>query len=70
MENARRARRIEPPMTAPKERPDSRSDKGNPTLFIVILAIVIVMLAVFLILRPRGSEAGASQKTGSSSSQN
>ncbi len=56
-------------MSTQNDRLDSKSDKGNPTLFVVILGIIILMFALFLILRPRASAAGAPQKTAPSSAQ-
>jgi hypothetical protein len=49
-------------MSKPKDRLDSGSDKGNPTLFLIILAIIILLFAAFLILRPRASAAVTLQK--------
>ena len=44
---------------------DSKRGKsqGNPTLFFVMLGVIVLLLLVFLFLRPRGSEAGPQQDT-------
>ena len=37
-------------------------DKGNPTLFLVMLGLIVFLLLVFLFVHPRGSDAGPPQQ--------
>ena len=42
-------------------------DQGNPTLFFMMLGLIVFLLLIFLFVHPRGSEAGAPQPQGTSS---
>ncbi len=37
-------------------------DQGNPTLFFVMLGLIVFLLLVFLFVRPRGTDASPSQQ--------
>ena len=45
---------------------DSKSGSAGPTLFYVMLAIILALLLLFLVLRPKGSQAGGSDQKKSS----
>jgi hypothetical protein len=39
-------------MPAPSQHPEPNPRQAKPTLFFVILGVIVVMIAAFLILRP------------------
>jgi hypothetical protein len=41
--------------------PVQGGEKSSRNLFLVVLSIIIFLLALFLVVRPRGSESGAGQ---------
>jgi hypothetical protein len=45
-------------MRTGEREPKQGGEKGSRLLFLGILATIILLLAVFLALRPRGSQAG------------
>jgi hypothetical protein len=43
--------------------PVQPADKQGRTLFLAILGLIVLLLAVFLVLKPRGSQAGPPAQT-------
>ncbi len=44
-------------MNSPGAKHESERDKGSPTLFYVILGLIVALFVVFLVLKPRGRDA-------------
>ncbi len=53
-------------MSDPARSSESKSGGAGPTLFYVMLGVIIAILLLFLILRPKGSQAGGSDQKKSS----
>jgi hypothetical protein len=50
-------------MKVPTRHPEGPKDEKSELLFFVILGVVVLILAVFLLLKPRGSDARPSRNS-------
>ena len=49
-------------MADPAKSSESKSGGAGPTLFYIVLGVIVASLLLFLLLRPKGSEAGGSDQ--------
>ena len=50
-------------MRSAEREPKQGGERSSRRLFLVILGILVALLVMFLLLRPRGSDAGPPQQT-------
>ncbi len=58
---------IVPGMAEQSKNAESKPGGTGPTLFYVMLGLIVALLLLFLLLRPRGTEAGPPQQQQKSS---